>query len=244
VLDVYGVPDWAARAGSGCETARAAAFARPPRPEALAAYRALIASAARARRAQGRAAEWWRPVNEPNDPRFISPQRLACAPASPPASPAVYAQLARAMARRAPRSRWPQLARPRRAQRLRARHPPHTSIASFVAALPADVICLAGVWSVARVCPPRSRLRRHRPVGALEAALDARGRCGRQARIWVTEAGGRPRAAPQPPEAGGRRGTSAPAAWPSASSSAAALDARVGAVFQYSFREDPRSRWA
>jgi len=42
--------------------------------------------------------EWWSAWNEPNDPVFISPQRDSCVAGAPPASPAVYAELVRAMA--------------------------------------------------------------------------------------------------------------------------------------------------
>jgi hypothetical protein len=111
-------------------------------------------------------------------------------------------------------------------------------VARFIHALPRDVICLGRVWSIHAYA-------RHAPatiaadaVAAMEAALDARGACGRDARIWVTEAGagashpGRPRPAAAADEQAGclalaeqlRR-------WHS--------DPRVGAVFQYTFREDP-----
>jgi hypothetical protein len=72
----------------------------------------------------------------------------------------------------------------------------------------------------------------------LQAALQARGGCARDARIWVTEAGagaphpGRPR---PPGGADEREGcielAEQVAAW--------SEDPRVDAVFQYTFREDP-----
>ena len=72
----------------------------------------------------------------------------------------------------------------------------------------------------------------------MERALDARGECGQRASIWVTEAGA---GAPHP----GARG---PPARRDEHEGCVALaqqlhgwvaDARVEAIFQYSFREDP-----
>ena len=75
-------------------------------------------------------------------------------------------------------------------------------------------------------------------MAALERALDARGACPARARIWVTETGA---GAPRP-------GRARPAGDAERRAGCAALaeqlarwseDGRVGAVFQYSFREDP-----
>jgi hypothetical protein len=107
-----------------------------------------------------------------------------------------------------------------------------------VGALPPDVLCLGGVWSIHAYArhAPASAL--PDPVRALEAALDARGACGRRAEVWITEAGaGAPHPGrPRPPGAGDETaGCLALArqlqAWQA--------DPRVGAVFQYTFREDP-----
>src|SRR5206468_7732566 len=67
--------------------------------------------------------------------------------------------------------------------------PRTTSIASFVAALPSDVICLAGAWSVHAYARHAPASRATDPVAALEAALDGRGACGHAPPVWVTEAG-------------------------------------------------------
>src|SRR6185312_12176443 len=64
----------------------------------ITAYRSLIRGLLALGAREGVALEWWSPWNEPNDPGFVSPQRASCDPSAPPASPAVYAELARAMA--------------------------------------------------------------------------------------------------------------------------------------------------
>jgi hypothetical protein len=238
VLDVFGTPAWAALPGSGCETSVTPAFARPLRPAAIADYRALIRALLALGAREGVALEWWSPWNEPNDPRFISPQWSSCAPSSPPESPAVYAQLARAMAAelRAAGGRHNLLLGELNAFEVDTPH--STSISRFIGALPADVICLGTVWSIHAYArhAPASPL--PDPVKALETALDARGACGRDADIWVTEAGagaahpGRTRLADAADEQAGCLALARQLqAWHS--------DPRVGAVMQYTFREDP-----
>lgn len=238
VLDIFGVPSWAASAPHGCEGGGASAFSRALRPQAIPAYRALIRSLLSLGRREGVALEWWSPWNEPNDPRFLSPQRTSCDPRSTPASAAVYSELARAMAAElsaVPGSHRLVLGE---LNNLELDTPHSTSVATFVAALPPDVLCLDGVWSIHAYA-------RHAPaspagdaVRALETALDARGACGRKARVWVTEAGagaphpGRPRqAGPADERAGCMELARQLERWSS--------NPRVDAVFQYSFREDP-----
>jgi len=235
VLDILGTPDWAAAPAHGCERPGEKPFARALRPGALAAYGALIADLLALGRREGVALPWWSPWNEPNDPRFITPQRASCD--GPASSPAVYAELARAMH-----------------GELASAGPGHemllgelggyasgsahrTSVAEFVAGLPPDVLCLGRVWAVhayaviGRPPPPD-------PVGLLERALDARGGCAAAASIWVTEAGagapepGRPRTGTAEEEAGGCEALARQVlGWEA--------DPRVGAVFQFSFRDDP-----
>jgi hypothetical protein len=238
VIDIFGTPEWAARPGSGCETPGAAAFSRALRPEAIASYRGLIASLLSLGRRYGVPLEWWSAWNEPNDPRFLSPQRASCAAASPPVSPDAYAQLARAMAAELRSAGGRHHLLLGELNDLELDTPRSTSVAQFVGSLPADVICLGDVWSIHAYA-------RHAPapastdaVGALETALDARGACGRDAHIWVTEAGaGAPRPGhPRPAgaadqQAGCRALAEQLRAWHA--------DPRVAAVFQYTFREDP-----
>jgi len=131
------------------------------------------------------------PVERAQRPRFISPN------ASPARRPR------RRPRRRCMRScarRWP----PSSAQPVAgtgsssassttssSTPPTQRASPSFVAALPADVICLAGVWSRARVCPPRSRLRRHRPGSGR-----SRRRSTRAGDAGARPASGSPRRAP------------------------------------------------
>ena len=236
VIDVFGAPAWAARAPSGCEPAGATSFSRPLSAAAIAGYRALIGSLLALGAQEGVALSWWSPWNEPNDPAFISPQRSSCAADSPPVSPAVYAELAGAMAAELRASGGEHHLLLGELEGNLVDSPERTSVARFVAALPADVLCLSDVWSIHAYASPATQSAD--PVSALEAALHARGACGREARIWVTEAGvgashpGQPR----PAGAAGQRAGCLELAeqlirW--------YRDPRVGAVFQYTFREDP-----
>jgi hypothetical protein len=239
VVDVLGVPAWAARAPSGCEPPGTAAIARPLRSEAIAAYRALIASLLSLARSEGVALEWWSPWNEPNDPRFLSPQRAACSAAASPLAPGIYAELARAMAAELAAAGGSHHLLLGELKDVRADSPNSTSVASFIAALPGDVLCLAGAWSIHDYALQRARASaRPDAAAALERALDARGGCARGAEIWVTEAGagaphpGRPRPPGGADELAGCLALARQLArW--------YADPRVRAVFQYSFREDP-----
>ena len=237
VLDVLGTPAWAAAAPHGCERRGDEAFARPLRSGAIAAYRGLIADLLALGRREHVALRWWSPWNEPNDPRFITPQRATCERDGAALSPLVYGELARAMA-----------------AELKAAGPGHelllgelggysdgsphrTSVGQFVAGLPADVLCLSHTWAV-HAYAVQGRAQPPDPVGLLEQALAARGGCGASASIWVTEAGA---GAPDPgrPRLGtateGRAGCEALArqilGW--------YADPRVRAVLQFSFRDDP-----
>ena len=237
VLDLLGAPAWAAAPAHGCELPGGEPFARPLAAGALGAYRTLIADLLALGRREGVALDWWSPWNEPNDPRFITPQRSACVTGADAVSPDVYAELARAMA-----------------SALRQAGPGHelllgelggysvgaphlTSLAEFIAALPADVLCLSRTWAV-HAYAVQGRAQPPDPVALLERALAARGGCGASASIWVTEAGA---GAPQP----GRPRTGAPG---EAQGGCEALarqvlgwysDPRVRAVLQFSFRDDP-----
>ncbi len=238
VLDVFGVPSWAAAAARGCETAGTQPFSRPINEAGIAGYRSLIRTLLALAREQGVALSWWSPWNEPNNPAFLSPQRSVCSIDAPVAAPAVYAQLAEAMA--------VELAGDDAADHLLlgelAGYPAdslhHSSVASFVAALPARVLCLGSVWAIHAYASWGKARPESDPVGELARALDARGSCAAGASIWVTETGagaqrpGRPRAAGEAEQRAAcealgeqlRRWSQNP---------------RVGAIFQYSFREDP-----
>ncbi len=211
VLDVFGVPSWAAVAARGCETASSQPFSRPINEAGIAGYRSLIRTLLALGREQGVALSWWSPWNEPNNPVFLSPQRSACSIAAPAAAPAVYAQLAEAMDA--------ELASDDAADHLLlgelAAYPAdslhRTSVASFVAALPARVLCLGSVWAIHAYAAWGRAAPESDPVGGLGRALDARGSCAAEAKIWVTETGagaphpGRQRPAGEAEQKGGMR---------------------------------------
>jgi hypothetical protein len=239
VVDILAVPSWAARAPSGCEPSATTASARALRPQAIASYRALIGSLLSLARSEGVALDWWSPWNEPNDPRFLSPQRAACSPASPPLAPVVYAQLARAMAAELAAAGGAHHLVLGELKAVQADSADSTSVASFVAALPSDVVCLAGVWSIHDYAAQRAGPgAAPDAVTMLEQALDARGGCARGASVWVTEAGA---GAPHPgrPRPAGRADELAGCVALAQQLQRWYADLRVGAVFQYSFREDP-----
>lgn len=238
VLDLFGVPAWAALSPHGCERGGDTSFSRPLRPAAIAGYRALIHGLLALGESKDVALRWWSPWNEPNDPRFIAPQRASCRAGGDPLAPGVYAQLAQAMAgelRSAGGERQLVLGE---LGGYDSGSPHRTGVAEFVRALPADVLCLGETWSVhayaARDAPTRGK----DPVRVLEEALDGRGGCAASARIWVTEAGA---GAPEP-------GSPRPAGAEEERDGCLALatqalswyaDPRVAAVFQYTFRDDP-----
>jgi hypothetical protein len=239
VLDILGAPAWAALPPHGCERAGTPAAARPITPHGLSGYRALIDALIVLGRREHVALPWWSPWNEPNDPRFLAPQRAACAAEAAPLAPAVYAQLAEAMAgelkARAPEDRM--LLGELGGYEQSSAH--RIGVGEFVRALPGSVLCLSDTWAVhAYAAYGRGAdAAEADPAQALESALDARGGCAAGARVWITEAGagasdpGRPRTG----GAEGRDGCLALAArlsrW--------RADPRVGAVFQYEFRDDP-----
>lgn len=238
VLDIFGVPAWAAQPASGCEAPGSAGFARALSPAAITDYEALIRSLAALGEREGVPLEWWTPWNEPNNVQYLSPQRARCSRSSPSLAPGAYAQLARAMA-----SELDSLGGERHlllgelaGYTTGSAH--RTSLAEFVAELPRDVICLGETWSLhvyvtyAGVPAPVD------PLGALEAALDGRGPCGRRAQIWITETGV---GAPDP-----GRGKPPGATDERASCRALAAqlvrwyaDRRLRTIIQYTFREDP-----
>ena len=237
VLDIFGVPGWAAAAPSGCEAPSTQSFSRPISAAGLAGYRRLIHALLELGVREHVQLSWWSPWNEPNNPQFLSPQRSSCAPSSPSLAPGVYAQLAQAMV--------DELATDGGVHRLLlgelAAYPTdsvhRTSVASFIAALPAHVICLSDVWSIHAYASFGAHAARTEPVAALERAIDARGACGHAASVWITETGA---GAPDP---GQRRGGGAGEEHEACTALARQVigwsrDPRVGAIFQYSFRED------
>ncbi len=238
LIDVLGVPPWAAAPAAGCEPEGAPSDARALAPGAIAGYRALIGSLAALGASEGVPLRRWSPWNEPNDPTFLAPQRERCEAAAAPVAPAVYAQLARAMAAQL------RLSDPGAAivlgelNGLTRGSARATSLQSFVAALPADVLCLGSAWSVHAYATYGSDAAGTDPVAALQAALRERGGCAAGAPVWITEAGA---GAPHPGAAGGASPAQQLQACRALASQLQGWQAepRVAAVFQYTFRDDP-----
>ena len=212
VIDLLGAPAWATQAPHGCEAPGAEATARALRPGALPAYRALISALLALGHREGVALPWWAPWNEPDNPRFLTPQRASCSPEGEPLAPASYAELARAAAAqlKASGSSGRLLLGELGGYQTGSRH--RLSVAEFVRALPEDVLCLSRDWSVHAYAAYGPRAHGGgEPVAALEQALDERGGCAAGAQVWVTEAGagaprpGRPRSGSPPSRAPARR---------------------------------------
>jgi hypothetical protein len=94
---VTGTPEGLARPASGCERSEVAPRSRPPRADALPAYRAVVRAVLDEAARVGADVPYWSPWNEPNHPYFLSPQRTACAPSAPSVSAEAYVGLARAL---------------------------------------------------------------------------------------------------------------------------------------------------
>jgi hypothetical protein len=240
VVDISGVPAWAARRPSGCERPGLEPRSQAVVPSAIPAYRALIRSLLELGRREGLALPYWSPWNEPNHPFFLSPQRARCSRTSPSLSPGVYAELARAM--RSELASVPgrhQLVLGDLAGIPRSGGAHATGIAEFVRRLPRDVACASKLWAVHDYVSPGGG--GPDSVVRLEHALRAWGACARHARIWITETGdGSPRvelgasARARAPRGDRRAGCRALAR----ALSRWSRDRRVRAVFQYTFRED------
>ena len=175
-------PEWAAAGAGGCERAGTPARARPPRVDALPAYRQLIADVLAAAEKEGATLRFWSPWNEPNHPGFISPQRGACDPATPSGAPAVYTELARTMKQTLDEAAGDQqlllgetagLLKPTRLV---------TSVPEFIAGLPSDLVCASPVWT------QHAYVGGDDPVEATAAALAAHG-CPQPHTLWITETG-------------------------------------------------------
>jgi hypothetical protein len=240
LVDVLGAPAWAVAAAHGCESPDAPPSAMTIRPAALGAYRGLIGDLLALGRRTGARLTYWSPWNEPNDTRFMNPQRAACRASAAPLAPAAYAQLAEAMAA--------ELAAQGGGHRLvlgelggyldGSAH--RIGVGEFVAALPAKVLCMADVWSVHAYSRWGARGPAPDPVPALENALTPRRTAcgGGSTQVWVTEAGAGAEDPGHPRDGSaseGRQGclalASSIARW--------AADPSVAAVFQYTFRDDP-----
>jgi hypothetical protein len=179
---ILNTPRWAAAPAGGCEKAGTQANARPPSQTGLAAYAQLVKAILATAQQTGAELRFWSAWNEPNLPAFLSPQRATCDARSPSLAPAAYAGIVRTL------------------QQALAEVPGDheivlgetagllddtsylTSVQSFIAGLPRDVVCASTVWS------QHGYVGGPDPVPAVVRALKARG-CGRPFTVWITETG-------------------------------------------------------
>ena len=243
VVDLLGAPAWATLPAARLRSGRT-----PPRRATLAPARARRLSradratwsrsdAAKASRCRG-----GRRGTSPTTLASSAPSARAAAPTGAPLAPDAYAELARAMARRAEGLGARRAAAARRARRLRERLAPSAQRRRVRRArCPRTSSASSRDWSVhayAAYGPratgggepgrgTRAGARRTRRLRGGRARLGDRGR-RRRARA---RAG---RAAAAPAEAAGRL----PRRWPRRSQRWRS-DPRVAAIFQYTFREDP-----
>jgi hypothetical protein len=238
VVVIFGTPAWAAQPPSGCERGGHGPFSRAPDAAGLLAYRALMHTLIALGAREGVALDWWAPWNEPNDPTFLAPQRSFCAPGAPARSPASYAALARATAAQLQEEGGERHILLGELNAYPNDSPDRVGMAGFVAALPADVLCAGAVWTLHAYAARGRFAPAAEPVAALEAALDARGGCARQARVWVTESGSGA-AHPGDPRLGGEGDRTAGCLTLARQLQRWSRDPRVDAVFQYTFRDDP-----
>ncbi len=182
VVVITGTPDWAAQPPNGCERDSTTPRARLPRPDALAAYQALVADVLAAAQQEGADLRYWSAWNEPNLPPFISPQRAECDAGSPSLAPAGYAALTRSLIQAlaaAPGDQ--QLVLGETAGILKSTKLV-TSVPEFIAGLPRDIVCASTVWTQhAYIGGPD-------PVDETAGALAERD-CPQPHTIWITETG-------------------------------------------------------
>jgi hypothetical protein len=247
-VDIFGAPPWATAPALGCVPRGARPTALTLSDAGLAAYRRFVDGLHEQARAEGADLRYWSAWNEPNQPAFLSPQRLRCDLASPSLAPGEYARLVREL--RAALDAGPgdpQLVLGETAAYDTPR-PTASSTVEFVEGLPRDVVCASDIWAqhayvgtertagAADLAGDPGRAGSAELLAGLRRALDARG-CHRPKRIWITETG------VGGPKPGGPRPTDATALRGQCRALAAALNTwyrapRVDAAFQYTFRED------
>jgi hypothetical protein len=237
VIDIYGVPPWAARPASGCEMKHTSPRSRPITATGLKAYRALVRGLVALGREEGVPLRWWSAWNEPNGPFFVSPQRAECDPVALSLSPAVYTTFWRAMRdelRNAGGDRrmlLGELADGPPGRRL------STRAGEFLAALPDDVVCGSSVMSQHAYTRRGPEADRPDVVREVEGVL-ARRPCTRDMPIWLTEVGA---GGPVPAEArtDGAAGARLDCRLLNDDLRRWWADPRVTVAFQYTFRDDP-----
>jgi hypothetical protein len=231
---ITGTPDWAARAGGGCERPDTQPRSRAPKASAMADYRKLVEDVIALGGQVGVKLRYWSAWNEPNHPFFISPQRATCDASSPSLAVERYAEITRNLKQAlddAPGDQQYVLGELAGLDTSKSRS---TSIQEFLRELPKPIVCGSTVIS------------QHGYVSGINpAALDIKGanahHCKRKHVVWMTETGA------GAPHSGQSKATSTAAELRSCRQLHKRLeqwydDPRVTAAFQYTFREDDTFR--
>jgi hypothetical protein len=172
---ITGTPSWAAQPPSRCDRRGTPASARPPRADALPAYRRLVADVLALARREGADLRYWSAWNEPNHPFFLSPPCGTSAGAA-------YTPIARALAGALAAAPGDQQQVIGETAGLLGPRPHGTTVADFIAELPDDLVCSTPIYDQhAYVGGPD-------PVDAVARALAAHD-CPRRHAIWITETG-------------------------------------------------------
>jgi len=227
---ITGSPDWAARPASGCERPSTQPRSRPPKPEAMDAYRRLVTDVIALGGRVGVDLRYWSAWNEPNHPFFISPQRATCSASAKSLAVTRYAGLVRALKRALDEAPGDQKYVLGELAGLDESKAQSTSIGEFLRELPRGIVCGSTILS------QHGYVTGINPVGVAAKAA-ATHRCPKKHVVWMTETG------VGAPHAGQDKRTS-----PRAERRACRLlhrrlvrwydDPRVTAAFQYTFRED------
>jgi hypothetical protein len=228
---ILNTPPWAASPPSGCEKAGTETRARVPSAAGLKAYAQLVEDVLAAAAKAGATLRFWSAWNEPNLPPFLSPQRNRCAASSPSLAPDAYAGLVRTLQQALDAAPGDQQIVLGETAGILHDTAYLTSVQSFIAGLPRDVLCASTVWS------QHGYVGGPDPAPAAERALKARG-CPRPFTLWITETGVGPTSR--------RLSAARRVADPHAGCEALHRrlvrwwrDPQVTVAFQYEFRSDP-----
>ena len=176
-------PEWAATPAHGCDAVGDEPRGRAPRRDALPQYQAVVRALLKVAADEGATLRYWSAWNEPNHPYFLARQRASCRRGSPREirSADDYGELVRALdtvLADAPGSQrvLGELAA------ISADDGSGTSVRSFIAALPRDLVCASAVFAQHAYAGGRD------PVPVVARALAAHD-CPTLPRIWITETG-------------------------------------------------------
>jgi hypothetical protein len=227
-----GTPEQLARPASGCERAGTQTRSRPPRTDALGAYKDFITKLLDEAKTEHVELRYFSPWNEPNHPFFISPQRTACKAQAPSAATTPYAELAKAMKEALDDYPGDQEMVLGETAGLLDRKSSYTGVGEFIRNLPREVVCSAVAYG------QHGYIGGPNPVDDVEKALRTK-HCDRTLEVWMTETGaGRPRRGEKRDRTGKglvracREIRKRLKTWYD--------DPRVTAAFQYTLREDDR----